>query len=493
MGAAVGALGRVLAGVVVLVVAWSVTAAPVGTPAADRLPVTGPSDDPPGTSGPAPSLPAPVTPVPSDVPSTMTCRPDQPDATEALQRWLDALPRAGARAALGPGRCYRVEGTIALHGLRDFELDGRGATLRAFTVGPADPVALRTRAHVSISGSSAAVVRRLSVDGGARGFGEGVPGEPAPAQSEAQHAFRVDGAELAGDRRTGPNRDIRLIEVAANRVRGDFVYVRATDGLDVERARFGRGSPDGIDGAGRHGVAIVSGTDVTVERSSIWNAARATLDIEPNFAHEVIRDVRLVDSIAGRTPTGPAGLTFIANAGRDAEVDGVVITGNRLRGIPLWIVSSPPRPDTPYAAAAPGDVVPRARDAGFRRRQYVVRDNESDTPVLRSGSLVPNRGVAMYFAGIDGLVVADNVVPLGDPAFPGVGMALVRVRDASDVRVTGNRVPAADGDGATDLVGEFQGIDGLCVDDNEVGGAPAPAFPTDRPAWWLDDVSTVTC
>lgn len=467
------ALGLVVGVVIVGVVVGPTPVGDTGRPAppSGAEPPTGAS----GTSGPSePSVSTepsvPTADVPPEVPSAATCTEEVPDATAALQAWLDGLPSSDVVARLATGRCYRVEGTLEIVAKARFTLDGRGATLRAFTLGPDDRHGLRTRAHLSVSGSQAVTVIDLVVDGGDLSPGRVEDDEPSVGATEAQHGFRIDGATDPSDPRRGPNQDITLTGVVADRVRGDGVYVRASSDVVVRDARLGSSGGPEPGGLGRHGVAVVSGTDVVVESSVVANAANATLDIEPNLEHDAIAGVTFRDNEVVQGPDGPPGLTFVANGGAAAPIEEVAIVGNRLRGKPLWLVSSPPHPDGyPYSGDWPGAVAPDPGDPStYTRRGYRIEGNVSDTPTFRSGSPAADRGAAIFVGGVDGLRVVGNVVPVGSDRFPAEPMALVHLRDVLGAVVADNDVPASDGDGSGDAVVDHEGP-APCGSGNRVG------------------------
>ena len=137
---------------------------------------------------------------------------------------------------------------------------------------------------------------------------------------------------------------------------------------------------------GRQGIAIVSATNVIIERNRIDHTRRSTVDLEPNGSSWRISNVFILDNSVGR-----GALLFVASHGQ-GPVDNVVIEGNQLQGHDLTIDAMPPGKD--------------------RRSNWVIKNNVSDTTVHHR---------PMRFFGIDGLVVTGNTQRVSNKE-PGVVM-----------------------------------------------------------------------
>jgi hypothetical protein len=397
--------------------------------------------------------------APSSIPSTANCSSGQPDATAALQAWLDdEVPNADATARLAPNRCYRTEGRIVLRDRRSFVFDGAGATLRAFTDGtgyvaqhPCDDCTVLSRTRLTITSNISLTVQDLTVDGGHTN-----PATYDP-DFEGQHAFRLD-----------QNVGIVLDHVKAHRVRGDYVYVKDSYYVVVEDSIFGRDANSSQpDGNGRQGLAIVNGENIVFRGNVVDNVARSSIDIEPH-PDSIIGNVVIDDN-----EFGSSGLAWFANVGHDeaSVIEDIHITNNQLVGKPLYILSYPPSlsPRNPVGTP-PNPFLPDS----FNRRGYWILNNHSDTTMGNSSDCDASsnpklcadgvgQGREAYIAGVDQVLVWGN----DGPAQPGRNMALVSFKNVTNSSVVGNRVR----DGAD--VARYVTSGPSCEQDNSVGSPPA--------------------
>jgi Right handed beta helix region len=299
------------------------------------------------------------------------------DATAGLQALIDGTPDGGVVHLEANGN-YRVEGTLRLVNRHDLRIEGNGARIFATTVGHLH------RRHISIVGGSRLVVRNLEIQGANphaglddRAYVEGLVG---------QYGVALEGAT-----------DVQLDRLNVHDVYGDFVYVsrdedrRWTEGVWIHDSTFAR--------SGRQGITVVAGRDVVIERNTIVDARRASIDLEPNSPSWGAENIHILDN-----EIGPGRLLFVA-AGGLGPVNRVVIARNTLHGhiLNFWVI--PPEAD--------------------RRQQFWVIDNTSDTPATKP---------PLQFTRADGVVVAGNRQPVTK-----LDEALVRAVDSCDVSVVRNR------------------------------------------------------
>lgn len=352
------------------------------------------------------------------------CRPELPDVTGGLQRWLDSIPD-GRTATLEPG-CYRLDGTLRIENRTDLILDGSGATFRSYP-GSGSPER-GTRPHIQLTGNTNVTVRNLTIDGGA------VPGyEPA---TQHQHAFDIDWCGPEGSCATAENDGVRLLNVAANRVKGDFVYIRRSDNVEIAGARFGRDdNPETPDGNGRQGIAVVGGSDIDIHDTEISNAPRAILDIEPNLPEETVSNVTFRDNVVRQTNPDYTGLTFFANKGADARVEHIHVLNNTLIGRRFWV-----------GVVQPNQRLDRIKEpADYQRFDYRFIGNTSDTPTALGHS-----AAAVHIYGVRQALLWDNDVVIGNPTHPELTARFVDARRSYSTSVWANTVTSHEG-GEDDL------------------------------------------
>lgn len=366
---------------------------------------------------------------PDTVPRGVTCGPGLRDATAALQSWLDSLARNDQTVQLGGG-CYRIEGTVRIEGRTNFVLDGQGATFRAYD----DPSTRAERSFVLLTGNTDVTVRDLTIEGGAT---------PGYVSSQAhQHAFDVDWCGVGPGCAVRENEGVQLVDVTANRVKGDFVYIRGSNDVEVSGARFGRdGNPSTPDGNGRQGIAVVSGSNIRVLDSEISNAARAVIDLETNLSSESITDVTIRNNTVRQTNPDLPGLTFFANQGANSRIEHVNVLDNTLIGRRFWVM-----------VTQPNEVLDGLTDPSlYRRVDYRFVSNTSDTP---AGSGSGGDAFAVHVNGVRQVLVWDNQVVIGVPAFSSWPSALVDFNRSYSTSVWFNKV-ISDQDGTWDYLARY--------------------------------------
>ncbi len=298
------------------------------------------------------------------------------DVTAQLREAIASVP-AGGTLKLAHGARYLVEGTLRIKQREGFTLDGNGATITATTprsVGDS---------HIWVYGGSDIAIRDLKIVGANpdAGIGEAAYHE----DHETVHGIRANGT--AG---------LEIDRVSVTDVFGDFLYVGRDDDKNwssdvwVHDSTFARN--------GRQGLAFTAVRRVVVERNTISQTRRSTIDLEPNTPSWGVEDVQIIDNTIG-----PGRLRFIASHG-GGPVTNVVIARNKLEGHVLSVDIKPPDLD--------------------RRAGVWVVENTSDTEAAPPIKIIR----------VDGVVVRDNVQPVR------AGGVAVDLRGVCGDLVTGNEV-----------------------------------------------------
>ena len=308
-----------------------------------------------GTAPPAIADDAtPSPPVVHEVPVTIDAT-GATDVTGPLNVFFAGVPERST-IALRRGARYRVEGTLDLNRRHDVTLDGNGATIFAGTEGARD------RSHLSIENGYRIVIRDLTIKGA----------HPLAGMHAA--AWRPDKAFQHGIRILGAH-DVELDRVHITDVFGDLVLIgRSRDGRWSERVWVHNSY---LARNGRQGIAVTAARDVVIERNTITDTRRATIDLEPDTPRDGAQNVFVLDN-----RIGPGWLRFVAAHG-NGPVDQVVIAYNRLRGRDLAIDIAPP--------------------AGARRSGFYIVGNVSDRL---------STGEPLRLTRLDGVVVQGNTQPI---------------------------------------------------------------------------------
>lgn len=396
-------------------------------------------------SAPAGAAARPVSLAPAGLGGADRSCAGQPDQTAALQRWIDSV-RWGSIARLRPNRCYRVEGTLVVRGKVNVKLEGRGSMIRALTRGTAPGGSCAThRAHVTVTNSALLEIQGLHVEGAHPAPG---PEGTRTLECHEQHAFNLDG-DIGG-----ANNGVRLHRVTANRVYGDFVYVRRSDNVVIEESVFGvAGFPYDVDpsvpearerssGSGRLGIAIIRATNVTIRDNYLFGASRSAINIEPHpHAASVVSSV----SIAGNNIRDYYSNVF--TAGGSGTVTDVAFTDNVVDHFRVSIVPT-------KGPADPHDV------DGFVRRNFLIARNRATED--QGGT----RAVTLKW--VDGVRLEDNTGPLQLYA-DGTRVRIVDAELSRNLQVTGNTFTPGT------YVGRYRSSARVCERDNVVTkGTAAP-------------------
>lgn len=276
------------------------------------------------------------------------------DASAALQSWLPTVP-AGSTIVFKAGGTYRMDRGLRV-GRADLVFDGNGATLRS------NGDATSASSLFIVSGTNIKI----------RDF-KLVGNSPSPG------SLRL-GQEYAHGVQTYGATNVEISGVTISAVYGDGLMVGGwSDSVWFHDSR--------VLSAGRNGVAILAGRNVTVERVAFDTSGWATFDIEPWEASGGALDVTFRNNTAG-TWNGQWGFFFGAEGIDGSVVRNVTVSGNTITGSPL----------TTYVRLA--------------RRQNIVFTNNT--------SRVAASGPVLRFANIDGLTVTGNVQPLSSGALASI-------------------------------------------------------------------------
>ena len=275
-----------------------------------------------------------------------------PDATLALQAWLDSVHNH-VLARLD-GSCYRVDGQLVLGAKTGVTLDGNGSKFQTYTISS------QAVEHLLVGGDVDTTVKNLSIDGG-----KTVPGY------DARYAFQ-HGITITG----GCDRVV-LDNVTIDHVWGDYVaitphsrnrdHVRVVpQNITIENSHLGL-DRNGM-GSGRMGISIQQGAHIYIHDNVIRSSSRSAIDIEP-----VSSGATLVDIHFEHNTFGPHGLNLLANHNyghANPVIDGVYFRDNTLTGTPLQIDS-----------VADITNINSHDPSTFRRHHYEIVNNVSDTGI----------------------------------------------------------------------------------------------------------------
>lgn len=292
----------------------------------------------------------------------------QPDATAQIQARIDD---AGDGSIVDlPDGCFLVE-TIRVTARDDLVIDGSGTTLQAASEGG------QSRIHVLLLLSSHITIRGLKIIGS-----DPTPGTWDGDAHAFQHGFAVNGST-----------DVLIENVNVSNVYGDGVAVQKASspaGAVVSERVTVRDST--FAGAGRQGVSVSMGKQITLSRLSLSNVGRSAFDLEPDTTQHLIEDVTIEDNTVSAYTN-----FFVASQGVGCQVRRVSILRNTFTG--GGITMKPPLN------------VP----AGACHRQGVTL--EGNVATLRNTD--PNKGAWAVFGRYDDVTVGGNVVTFGR-GIPGV-------------------------------------------------------------------------
>jgi hypothetical protein len=309
------------------------------------------------------------------------------NAAGALNRFIASVPDGSVIDFARPGAVYRLDAGLLLSGRRNLVLLGHGSTtLRIHGNGSDEALSaflLRGSSHIRI-----------------RGF-KVVGSHPDWPANRGERAHVLG---LSGWYRAAPSHYVELSNVTASRIFGDAVYLEG-ENEGTQRPSTNVCIHDNtFDYVGRNGISLINVTDVLIKHNRFNHVAYHAIDIEPNFAAEEVRRVRIRDNVFG-SYSHRSGLLgyFVADAqigsGVGAAVTGITIADNRVDGI----------------AANGYDGTPLGLDSKFLGSSGKRHARISFTG-NRSSRTVSGRGI-IYCSWVDGFTVARNVQPMSSGTF----------------------------------------------------------------------------
>lgn len=361
---------------------------------------------------PQPSSEPPVSPGPSlavhEVPASIDAT-GATDVAPALQRFVDRVPD-GSLITFPQGAVYQVSHGIRLTGRHELVFDGRGATLLA----TGDASGVQSSLFLLADRNVSIVIQDFILVGSNPDAGTAAAYHPG---LESQMGVAIYG---------GTNVTIRRVEFRD--LFGDCVYVSSTgtstwsDGVAIEDSACRL--------TGRHGVAIIAGEQVSIERSDFDEIGMSVVDIEPDLETQGARDVSLLENTVGSygLNTDLTSWLLAAEGAEGASVTDVEVARNTITGTER----------SGHEGKALGlHVTVRARGP---RADFAVHDNTSTRMVV---------GPSMQFIGVQGVSVVANVQPLSSGG-------LVRSTGSTDVVIQDNLI--AGGSTSARLAREAAGV-----------------------------------
>jgi hypothetical protein len=302
----------------------------------------------------ASSTPSSTRTVRVEVPSSIDATGSR-DVSAELVAFVASVPD-GTTIEFPAGGVYRMDVGLVMDGRHELGLEGNGATL--VSNGSSD--CGRDCSLIYLKGGSSGIdIRDFELVGNS----------PSPGSFDYQWEHAAAITVIGGS-------DVEIVGVTVTGVGGDALTL---SGL----------APDWPDGvvfrdshvvtAGRMGVGIVAGRNVTIERVAFDRVGYGVFDIEPNEESQGAEHVRFAHNTAGSW-SARLGFFAAANGAEGTAVSGVTITGNTITDKPLVTFV-----DTP------------------RRQDVTFTDNASKVSAW---------GPVLTFAHVDGLTISGNVQPM---------------------------------------------------------------------------------
>lgn len=216
------------------------------------------------------------------------------------------------------GKCYGHDGSIRVLDRVGLTFDGNGSTFRALTDGSTYTEDSGNRMNWVVNGGSRITLRNMVIRG-VHPKGGVAPEAYVPAK-EGQHGIGIGSVQGA------------LVEdVQVYDVYGDFVAVQwdwrlwddvlaAAPARDVIVRRLH------AERNGRQGFFVGHGERVTLEGSFLGDTNQNGVDLEPDVAQHMAKDIRLVGNTFGRTRFS----LLSALTGTGQTVGNITFSGNRM-------------------------------------------------------------------------------------------------------------------------------------------------------------------
>ncbi len=348
------------------------------------------------------------------------------DVTAILNYVIGALPD-NTMLSFPANGCYQIDGTVRISGKHGLTLNANNSTFRAMTNGSELPAKqARTRDQFLVINSTNVTITN------AIAYGDnphaGLSDSAYNPAFEAQHGFEISSSSY-----------VTLDHVQAYNVYGDFVYI---GGGGTVPSRYVTVKDSTFRANGRIGITIANATDVTINHNSLDQMRRSVFDLEPYAKVWVIERVTIQNNTIGA-----ARLNFFSDYGNCAVVDTIQVLQNQLIGQELN-----------------GEVL-NGSTCTTRRRNFTFAGNTSN-----KAQGTPS-GMALEFAGVDGITLTNNIVPLQ----PGRNMHLARLTNSTLAAATNNALP-----GGAGTIFTNDGSNLYCYSNNTIGD-PLTLEPTTKP------------
>jgi hypothetical protein len=295
------------------------------------------------------------------------------NVTSQLQSFINSAPD-GSTIVFKAGGTYRLDSALVISGRRNLTLEGNGARLELTgTSGRFESIGIRVEV------STGTTIRNFTMVGNDSEAGTSA----ACCSREAQHGIAV----LSADATLIEDMDIR-------RVWGDCVYVNYRFGLagDWSDGVTFRDSTCTL--TGRHGVGLIAGKNVRIERNVFDQIGYMIVDIEPNDSSGGASDVLVADNTIGSYGLTDQYVAAVLSAGgpdTGAPVTNVTVTRNTVAGNRAG-----------YDGAVLGVNIRSKGDRG-PRSGFTITDNVGQMTA---------KGPLMTFTETDGVTVTGNTQPL---------------------------------------------------------------------------------
>ena len=305
------------------------------------------------------------------------------NASSKLQAFINSAPD-GSTIVFKAGGTYRLDTALVLSGRRNLTLEGNGARLNLpGTFAGYDSIGIRVEV------STGTTIRNFTMVGNNSEAGTSA----ACCSREAQHGIAV----LSADATLIEDMDIR-------RVWGDCVYVNYRTGLAGDWSDGVTFRDSSCTLTGRHGVGIIAGRNLRIERNVFDQIGFMIVDIEPNDSSGGASDVLVADNTIGSYGLTDQYVAHVLAAGgpkTGAAVRNVTVTRNTVAG---------------NRAGYNGAVL------GLNVRILGDRGPRSGFTVTNNVAQMTAKGPLMSFTKVSGVTVTGNSQPLSSgelATFPG--------------------------------------------------------------------------
>jgi hypothetical protein len=387
----------------------------------------------PSAYGALPSTPASASTTPVPFPATIPADCSQPDSTDALESWLNALP-ADSSVVLPSNGCFHIQGSLWIHNTSGLTVDANGASF----VQVAGPVAV-VKPIVFLTQDSQFTLENLTIQGGYNGSNGGV-------DYEGDYGLLLEA-----------DHDVTLNQVTVNNIQGDFINLQAPDsgvtGDDQSLNTNIQVTNSEFHWCGYHGLTIESADGAT-------------------FAHDSFSDIG-VDAMDFEYDTYSTG--FIGSQPEYAAEDNIQIVDDTWTSFGFY-----------WFASLQGQL------PGVQEQNVTLSGNTiiNSTPASLFAVLGPDQAKTAPQYQFTGLVITDNRWTNGTATNDTAGSITTpyassgaNITHANDVTISNNMFPLNDGTPTyfpnTPFLAAMQAdsVSGLRVENNNFTGALGVLHP----------------